>query len=98
MLLFLKQRFVNQILAGTKTCEIRYGARYRNVRPGATLSINGRFRVVVDRVDVHDRGILVGTGLVSAADLADCYGAVDGPFYVFHFTPPTAESSPQPAA
>jgi hypothetical protein len=34
MLLFVKQRFVDQIQAGTKTWEIRYGARYRNVRPG----------------------------------------------------------------
>ena len=98
MLLFVKQRFVDQILAGSKTCEIRYGARYRNVRPGDSLSINGRFRVIVERADSHTRDSLLLTGLVSTADLADCYGTVDGAFYVFHFTAPKAESSPRPAA
>jgi hypothetical protein len=92
MLLFVKQRFVDQIQAGTKTWEIRYGARYRNVRPGDSLSINGRLRLNVERVDVHARASLLAAGLVSAIDLADCYGAAEGPFYVFHFTPPTART------
>ena len=95
MLLFVKQRFVDQIRAGTKTWEIRYGARYRNVRPGDSLSINGRFRVTVERLDVHTRTSLVAAGLVSETDLADCYGAAEGPFYVFHFKRPTAGSSPR---
>lgn len=98
MLLFVKQRFVDQILAGTKTWEIRHGKKYRHVRADHWLSINGRFRLNVERVDVHTRASLLAAGLVSESDLADCYGAAVGPFYVFHFKPPTAESSPQPAA
>jgi len=98
MLLFVKQRFVDQIRAGTKTCEIRCGAKYRNVKVGDSLSINGRFRLAITRVDVHSRDTLIRAGLVSRADLTDCYGAAAGPFYVFHFTRPTAESSPQTAA
>jgi hypothetical protein len=98
MLLFVKQRFVDQIRAGTKTWEIRYGARYRNVRPGDSLSINGRLRLNVECADVHTRASLLAAGLVSETDLADCYGAAEGPFYVFHFKPPTEESSPQLSA
>ena len=98
MLLFVKQRFVDQILAGRKSSEIRYGARYRNVRPGDSLSINGRFRVSVRRVDVHARASLLAAGLISAADLTDCYGAADGLFYVFHFRLSKAGSSPRPEA
>ena len=97
MLLLVKQRFVDQILAGTKTCEIRHGARYRNVRPGDALSINGRFRVNVERVDVHTRASLLSAGLVSPADLVDCYGGAEGPFYAFHFKPPKTASPPGPA-
>jgi hypothetical protein len=93
MLLFVKQRFVEQIRAGTKTCEIRHGVRYRNVKAGDSLSINGRFRLNVERADTHTRASLLAIGVVSAADLADCYGAAEGPFYVFYFlTPVTAKS------
>jgi|GEM_PF-2537686 len=95
MLLFVKQRFVDQILAGTKTCEIRLGPRYRNLRAGDSISINGRFRLNVERVDIHTRTSLLAAALVSRADLTDCYGAATGPYYVFHFKPPKAESSPR---
>lgn len=88
MLLFVKQRFVDQIRAGTKTYEIRFGAKYRGVRPGDSLSINGRFRLEVTRVEVHDRASLVAAALISETDLTDCYGPAEGPFYVFHFMPP----------
>ena len=98
MLLFVKQRFVDQIRAGTKTWDIRYGPRYRNVKPGDSFSINGRFRVSVERVETVTRAALLGAGLVSEADLSDCYGAVDGPFYVFHFTLPPGVPGRQPAA
>ena len=90
MLLFVKQRFVDQIVAGVNTYEIRHGLKYRNVRPGASLSINGRFRVDVIRVEQHDRESLLRAQLVSATDLHDCYGSAEGPYYVFHFKPPAA--------
>lgn len=98
MLLFVKQRFVNQILAGEKRCEIRYGNRYRNVKPGKALSINGRFRIIVERVEVHTRASLLAADLVSANDLTDCYGLTDGPFQVFFFSPPPAAAPPHRAA
>lgn len=88
MLLFVKQRFVDQIRAGFKTCEIRFGTRYAKIRPGNHLSINGHFSVVVTRVDQHSRSSLLAAGLCSATDLSDCYGNANGPFYVFHFNPP----------
>jgi hypothetical protein len=94
MLLFVKQRFVDQILAGTKTWEIRHGARWRHVRPGDSLSVNGRFRVSVERVEMHNRASLLTAGLVSEADLTDCYGPSIGPFYVFHFTRPGGAARP----
>jgi ASC-1-like (ASCH) protein len=90
MLLFVKQRFVDQIVAGSKTFEIRFGTRYRNIRTGDTLSLNGKVQVVVTHVDVYNREAILAARLISESDLADCYGTVSGPFYVFHFKPPKA--------
>ena len=98
MLLFVKKRFVEQIRSAEKTYEVRLGARYRGIRPGDKLSINGHFSVQVIRVDVHDRAALLAALPISETDLADCYGAADGPFYVFHFMPPIEAPSRRSAA
>ena|ERR1051326_4945718 len=90
MLLFVKKRFVDQIVAGVKTYEIRHGLKYRNIRPGDSLSINGRFRLNVTHVEEHDRASLLRARLINPADLDDCYASADGPFYVMYFKPPAA--------
>lgn len=87
MLLFVKQRFVDEILAGRKRYEIRSGRRYLNVKPGDSLSINGRFRVTVTSVESHSRDTLLRSFPISSADLADCYPH-QADFRVFRFDPP----------
>ena len=51
MLLFVKGRFADAIFSGRKTIEIRAGKRYAGIRAGDFVSINGRFRRMVHRVD-----------------------------------------------
>ena len=55
MLLFVRNPYYAAIKAGTKRYELRAGPRYRNVKAGDELSINGRFRVRVTRVERFDR-------------------------------------------
>ena len=81
MLLFVKKRYADQIFDGTKTYEIRTGSRYRNIRAGSILNINGRMRVRVTSVDIH------ATADTLPIDISDCYPDRSGPFYVFHFQP-----------
>ena len=73
MLLFVKQRFVDQIRAGTKTFELRAGSRYSKIRPGDSLSINGRFRVTVERVETYPTlDSLLGRDLLPESDIREC--------------------------
>ena len=97
MLLFVRRQYVEQIRAGLKTFEIRAGAKYRGVREGDSLSINGQFRLIVTRVEEHTRGSLL-TALPDWADAVEsCYPGDVDTFYVFHFKPPT-DAAPRPAA
>jgi hypothetical protein len=96
MLLLVKQRFVDRILDGSKTFEIRFGRQYRKVKRGDYLCINGWLRLLVDRVETHSRASLLAGGLASPADLEDCYAGAEGPFYVFHFNQPEGRSASHP--
>lgn len=101
MLLFIKKIHLDRILSGEKTCEIRVGKRYRNVRRGSTLSLNGKHRVEVCRVDAFDNygdfdaalakhHKKAGAESADAIRLAikDCYGdGPQGPFFFFWLTP-----------
>ena len=90
MLLLTKQTYVDQILSGRKTFEIRCGRRYRNIRAGDTLSLNGRLRLTVTSVDNIS---------IEAARLIDgfstCYGncSAGEPIFVFHFESPAKSTS-----
>jgi ASC-1-like (ASCH) protein len=79
MLLFVKKKYIDQIVSGAKTYEIRAGPRYRNVKVGDVLSLNGRLRVTVTRIEEHP------TAKTLPVDVSDCYPDSAGPFYVFHF-------------
>lgn len=100
MLLFVKKRFADAIASGEKTLEIRAGQRYAKITPGDSISVNGRFRKRVARVEVHDdsislldslRGRYAHAGLADAHDastaLSGCYPAGTGLFYVLHLQP-----------
>lgn len=76
MLLFVRNPYYREILAGRKRFEFRAGQRYRHVRAGDTLSINGKLRVVVTAVDRLTE---------STPELRDCYPDSTGPFFRFHF-------------
>jgi hypothetical protein len=79
MLLYIKQKYFDEIMAGTKTYEIRAGARYRNVAAGDLLSLNGRAVIAVARVERFERMDEL------PEDVTDCYAADHpGPFFVFH--------------
>jgi ASC-1-like (ASCH) protein len=85
MLLFVRQKYIDQIRAGTKRWEIRAGRRYRNVRAGSVLSLNGRERVTVASVEQGSAEELAARGLIdSAAELQAMY-PLESSFYVFHF-------------
>jgi len=74
MLLFVKKKYADAIKSGKKTFEIRAGNRYRNIRPGHKLSINGQFTVFVIAVE-H----------ITRLPKTDCYPADHpGPFFKFH--------------
>lgn len=86
MLLFIRQKYIDQIRAGLKTWEIRAGMRYRNIRPGSVLSLNGRERVTVTRVEQGTAEEIAARGLIdSAAELKTMYPA-ESLFRVFHFS------------
>jgi ASC-1-like (ASCH) protein len=85
MLLFVRQKYVDQIRSGEKTCEIRAGKRYRNIRPGSILSLNGRERVTVTHVESATADQCAQRNLIdSAMELQAMYPA-ESTFYVFHF-------------
>ena len=100
-LLFVRNPYAAAILEGRKTFEVRAGAKYANVKAGEHLSINGRLRVEVTRVDRYDDAESLVNALRDSAfpltrnDVSDCYPGVASGFYVFHFTPPTATASPR---
>lgn len=85
MLLFIRQKYVDQIRAGLKTWEVRAGKRYRNIQPGSVLSLNGRERVTVTRVEQGTAEEIAARGLIdSAAELQAMYPS-ESVFRVFHF-------------
>ena len=92
MLLLTKKKHQDLIASGAKTFEIRCGSRYRNVHAGSELSINGRFRVVVESVEVVPREAVCAAvdHQISQEDLDLCYPQSDGPYFVFRFSPPQA--------
>jgi|HubBroStandDraft_4_1064222.scaffolds.fasta_scaffold992165_1 hypothetical protein len=55
MLLFVRNPYYSAILDGSKRYELRAGPRYRNLCVGSTLSINGRVRKIVRRVERFSR-------------------------------------------
>jgi len=73
MLLFVKKRYSDLIKSGEKTFEIRAGERYRNIKPGHKLSINGHFKVLVTKVEK-----------LKSLPKNDCYSDHPGPFFKFH--------------
>lgn len=100
MLLLVKKRFADAIRDGSKTLEIRAGSRYRNIRSGDHISINGHFRKRVARVEEHaDRATLIESlrGRFHQARFADehdaqqairdCYPHEPGEFFVLHLSP-----------
>lgn len=90
MLLFVRKPYVDAIRAGSKTFEIRCGARYRNVKIGDALSINGHFRVSVTSIDQYDAQHEIAAAMPKWADaIRDCYADAPGPYFVFHFKMPT---------
>lgn len=91
MLLLTKKIYSDAIREGSKQFEIRAGRRYRNVGVGDYLSINGYFRVTVDRVDAHSRQSLIEAMPDWRAAIEDCYPGTENEFYVFHFKPPQPE-------
>ena len=85
MLLYVRKQYADAIREGRKPFEIRAGARYRNVRPGDEMSINGNFRVTVTRVDRHTRDSLIAAMPDWADAVRLCYPDNPGPYFVFHF-------------
>jgi hypothetical protein len=97
MLLFIKKRFEDAIRNGEKTIELRCGSRYRNLRPGDFLSLNGHFRKRIERVETFASRdeLLAGlhgryerAGFASRQDcrktIDACYPSSSGCFYVLH--------------
>jgi ASC-1-like (ASCH) protein len=91
MLLFVRNPYYAAIREGTKRYEMRAGHRYRNIRVGDQLSINGRFRVTVSRVEIFDRAEEASRAssaagyYLSVAAIRACYPEGSGPIYFFHF-------------
>jgi ASC-1-like (ASCH) protein len=99
VLLLVKKRFADAIRDGSKTLEIRAGSRYRNLRPGDPISINGHFRKRLTRVERHDgrdslieslRGRFHRAGFADERDgqqaIRDCYPHDPGEFFVLHLS------------
>jgi ASC-1-like (ASCH) protein len=55
MLLFVRNPYYQAIAEGRKRFELRAGPRYRNLVPGSHISINGRFRKTIKRVERFTR-------------------------------------------
>ena len=55
MLLFVRNPYYAAIREGSKRYELRCGARYRNLRVGDELSINGRFRKRIRKIERFSR-------------------------------------------
>jgi hypothetical protein len=51
MLLFVRNPYYRDILSGAKRFEMRCGPRYRNLAIGTRLSLNGRERAIVTRIE-----------------------------------------------
>jgi ASC-1-like (ASCH) protein len=90
MLLFVRNPYWQAIVEGRKRFEIRAGSRYRNLRPGAWLSINGKLRVRligVTRLEssaAAERLSIASGYRVSVEQLHACY-PLGGPYYFLHF-------------
>ena len=97
MLLFVRKPYCHQLRNGTKTIEIRYGDRYRRIRPGHSISVNGQFRLSVERVihcqtvaEVLDSldGAYESAGMRDRDSchqaLSNCYPTQAGPFTLLH--------------
>ena len=93
MLLFVRNPYFAAIKAGEKRYELRAGSRYRNLRVGDSLSINGRFRVRIRRVEHFTRAEEASRAssaagyYLSVPAIRACYPA-DQPMTMFHFDPP----------
>ena len=93
MLLFVRNPYFAAIKAGEKRYELRAGARYRNLRVGDQLSINGRFRVTITRIQRFEtaedasRASRQAGYFVSVAAIRACYPNVSS-MVMFHFYPP----------
>lgn len=100
MLMFIRKPFLDKVLAGTKTLEIRAGEKYRFVRAGDTISFNGRFRYEVVGVEQFDslngmlkalRGRYSETGFDSkrqlVAAIKECYPRGVSPWTVVRIAP-----------
>ena len=91
MLLFVRNPYYAAICRGEKRYELRAGGRYRNVKPGDTLSINGRFRVLVEAVEVCRslQAAIDASELakwpVTAEAIRACYPDAEE-FRLFHFS------------
>ena len=55
MLLFVRNPYYAAIVEGRKRFELRAGTRYRNLVVGSQVSINGRFRKTVKRIERFSR-------------------------------------------
>lgn len=98
MLLLVKSRFADAIQDGTKTLEIRAGSRYRNIRPGDAVSINGQFRRRVVQVELcagsdliaRLRGRFHRAGFADEQDareaIGNCYPELPEVFYLLHLS------------
>ncbi len=90
MLLFVRNPYYAAICSGAKRYEMRAGSRYRNLRAGDQLSINGRFRVTISRVEVFarpeeaSRASSAAGYFLSVPAIRACYPD-SGPIYFFHF-------------
>ena len=93
MLLFVRNPYFAAIKAGEKRYELRAGARYRNLRVGDQLSINGRFRVTITRIQRFEtaedasRASRQAGYFVSVAAIRACYPNVSS-MVMFQFDPP----------
>ncbi len=96
VLLFVKKKYAVVIARGEKTFELRVGDRYRNVKPGDSLSINGHFRVTVSEalhLDSIAEVVRETSAYLSESDIRECYGNTTGPFYLFRFSHQAKQSS-----
>ncbi len=90
MLLFVRNPYYGAIKSGEKRFELRAGKRYSHVRPGDELSINGKFRVRVKRVERFDRpgeasrATSLAGYYLSVAAIRACYPDTSE-LFLFHF-------------